>query len=110
LRYRDSANGNAEHIETNQAIHFSGEVDRIYIGSSSPVVMKDNQHRVQCSAQGFGDTVIWSPGAALSRKLGDMDDDGYRHMVCIEAAVIAVPVTLAPNHRWQGTQILAASS
>jgi len=110
LRCRDSANGNTEFVESNEAIHFAGEVDRIYMNSSSLILMNDSLHSMRCSAQGFTDTVIWNPGAVLSKKLADMDDDGYRHMVCIEAAVIESPITLAPNDSWQGIQTLVANS
>jgi glucose-6-phosphate 1-epimerase len=59
-----------------------------------------------CMTQGFSDTVLWNPGARLSQRLPDMDDDGYKYMVCVEAAVIAAPITLAPSQQWQGIQIL----
>ena len=109
LRYRDSANGNTEHIEANDAICFAGEVDRIYFESSAPVLMNDSAHTIQSSAQGFADTVIWNPGAILSKKLVDMDDDGYLHMVCVEAAAIASPIKLAPGEQWQGTQVMTVN-
>lgn len=109
LHYRDSANGNAEHIENNEAVRFAGEVDRIYFATSNPVLMQDTEHVVQCKAEGFSDTVIWNPGEALSKKLTDMDDDGYKNMVCIEAAAIASPVKLAPDDTWQGAQVLIAN-
>jgi len=110
LHYRDSANGNAEHVEENESVRFATEVDRIYFSTSNPVLMRDVDHIVQCTAEGFFDTVIWNPGAALSKKLTDMDDDGYRNMVCIEAAAIEFPVTLAPNDAWRGAQLLVARS
>jgi hypothetical protein len=31
-------------------------------------------------------------------------------MLCVEAAVSAAPVTVAPGERWQGTQTLTAIS
>jgi glucose-6-phosphate 1-epimerase len=36
-----------------------------------------------------------------------MPDDGYRRMLCIEAAVIDKPVTLAPGEAWSGRQLLS---
>lgn len=104
--YRDSANGNVEHVELAEEVAFAGELDRIYMSTPSPVYVSEPGNTLQCAAQGFNDTVVWNPGALLSQKLPDMNDDGYRHMVCVEAAVIASPVSLAPAEQWQGTQIL----
>lgn len=104
-RYRDSANGNVEHVESNDSITFTGnEVDRVYFSTPSPIVVNEPKHTLHCSAQGFIDTVVWNPGAVLSKKLTDMDDDGYRCMVCVEAATIGQPVLLSPAQQWQGAQ------
>jgi len=35
-----------------------------------------------------------------------MPPDGYRSMLCVEAARIDQPVTLAPQAQWQGWQEL----
>ena len=110
LSYRDSANGNVERIETSDAVRFDGEVDRIYFNSSAAVTMQDSKRLVRCTAQGIADAVVWNPGAALSQKLADMDDDGYRYMVCVEAAAIASPIILRPGETWQGTQVLVVKS
>ena len=37
------------------------------------------------------ETVVWNPGPALSQRLADMPDDGWRHMLCVEAASIDGP-------------------
>jgi D-hexose-6-phosphate mutarotase len=36
-----------------------------------------------------------------------MDDEEWRAMLCVEAAVVATPVTLAPGARWEGVQRIA---
>ncbi|MES1195723.1 MAG: D-hexose-6-phosphate mutarotase [Steroidobacter sp.] len=105
-RYRDSANGNVERTEPDEAVRIKGEVDRIYFSTPLPIVVSEPGNTVQCTSRGFGDTVIWNPGAVLSQKLTDMNDDGYRHMLCVEAAAIASPIRLAPSELWQGTQVL----
>ncbi|MGE8319974.1 MAG: D-hexose-6-phosphate mutarotase [Comamonas sp.] len=51
--------------------------------------------------------VVWNPGAALSAELADMPDDGWRHMLCVEAASIDAPVALAPGQSWEIAQELA---
>jgi hypothetical protein len=52
------------------------------------------------------ETVVWNPGATLAAKLADLPDDGWRHMLCVEAACIDTPVLLAPGARWQAWQQL----
>jgi glucose-6-phosphate 1-epimerase len=65
---------------------------------------------MRVTASGFPDTVIWNPGPEKAAALVDMEPDGYRSMLCIEAAVIGQPVKLEPGAAWRGTQTLAALS
>jgi glucose-6-phosphate 1-epimerase len=58
-------------------------------------------------SQEFSETVVWNPGEALCATLGDMPSDGYRFMVCVEAAKINEPVVLMPGQHWSGSQTLA---
>ena len=57
---------------------------------------------------GFPDGVIWNPGADLAAKLTDLDPDGYRRFVCVEAAVFRAPITLQPYQTWRSGQTLTA--
>ena len=56
--------------------------------------------------QGFCDTVVWNPGPAKGAALADLEPDGDRHLLCVEAAVVGRPVSLAPGAHWQGSQTL----
>jgi glucose-6-phosphate 1-epimerase len=56
----------------------------------------------------LANTVVWNPGPALSAQLADMPDDGYQHMLCVEAAQIDMPVALAAGAQWLGWQRLRA--
>jgi len=58
---------------------------------------------------GFPDAVAWNPGAVKGAALTDLEPDGYRRFVCIEAAVVGEPVELAAGKRWQGTQVLSVA-
>jgi D-hexose-6-phosphate mutarotase len=40
--------------------------------------------------------------------MADMADDDWRNMICIEAAVIAHLLSLAPGKVWQGRQIVTS--
>jgi glucose-6-phosphate 1-epimerase len=60
--------------------------------------------------QGFADAVLWNPGVAKAARLGDMPPEDWLRMVCIEAAVVARPVTLGPGKTWRGMQRLELAS
>lgn len=58
------------------------------------------------NSSGASEVVVWNPGADLSRELTDMPDDGWRQMLCVEAASIDAPVRLAPGALWHLKQTL----
>lgn len=109
LRYRDSANGNVVRLEAGDEVAINGEVDRIYFDTPSELLMREPRASLRISQQGFCDTVVWNPGAAKGAALGDLDPQGYQRMLCIEAAVVGCPVTLAPGATWRGTQTFDAA-
>lgn len=87
---------------------FEGEFDRVYAAAPRPLVLVDGGgQRLQIrQSASFGHTVVWSPGAERCAALPDLPPDGYRHMLCVEAAQVFEPVTLAPGAAWQGWQQL----
>lgn len=108
LRYRDTAAGGAEAVDDAPALRIEGEVDRIYFDAPSELRLQEATRSLRVQAEGFTDAVVWNPGAAKGAALADLEPDGYRRFLCIEAAVIGRPVQLAPGARWHGTQTLIA--
>lgn len=107
LRYIDSAAGGTQTTQTDSELLITGEVDRIYISASRPVrVVEPDGPGMSCTAQGFTDAVIWNPGVAKAAQLADLGPGGFRHMLCVEAAVIDVPIELQPQANWTGVQLL----
>ncbi|MGH8445657.1 MAG: D-hexose-6-phosphate mutarotase [Solimonas sp.] len=106
LHYRDSANGNAARIEEADAVAIAGEVDRIYFHAPPQVELRDGDTRLQVHSRNFADLVVWNPGPEKAAALADLDAEGWRQMLCIEAATIAHPVRLAAGARWQAAQRL----
>lgn len=96
------------HVETAPAVHFDAEFDSVYAAPAKPLRLVQPGGRTIEIAQSAScsETVVWNPGALLGAKLADMPEDGYRHMVCVEAARIDEPVLLAPGAQWQGWQQL----
>lgn len=107
LRYLDSTTG-SEHIETAHVLSVEGEVDRIYFGVPPTLVLREPGRALAIEAMHFEDAVVWNPGPEKGAALADMPEDGWRHMLCVEAAAIGRPVTLAPGQHWFGRQALIA--
>jgi glucose-6-phosphate 1-epimerase len=113
LRYLDTVNRPApadwlEKVQTDPEVHFPGEVDRVYCSVSQPLRVCEPGRVTRVAAEGFTDAVIWNPGPAKTARLADMEADGYRQMVCVEAAIASQPVTLQPGGSWQGAQVVSA--
>jgi len=88
-----------------ERLQVRGEHDRVYASSSQPLLLQGGASplRIEQSAE-WAHTVVWNPGPALSVSMPDLPDDGYRHMLCIEAAQVFDPVTLPSGAAWQGSQ------
>jgi glucose-6-phosphate 1-epimerase len=108
LLYQDAANGDQEVREASDRVTFPGEVDRIYFETPATLKLVDEKRMLSISSEGFTETVIWNPGAEKCAKLADMEPEGYLNFVCVEAAVAARPIELAPGAIWQGSQTLVA--
>jgi len=108
LQYLDATQALMPCAETDESMQIHGEIDRVYLKASTPVEVIDARRRTLVSQQGFCDVVVWNPGPDKVRELSDMPPDDYLRMLCVEAAVIGAPITLAPGARWQGRQTLRA--
>lgn len=69
-------------------VTLGGEVDRIYLRSTADCVIDDAgwRRRVRIAKSGSRSTVVWNPWIDKAAKMGDLGDDGYRHMLCVESA------------------------
>lgn len=111
VRFHDTVNrpSPADWIERQQTepdVHFPGEIDRVYYNVHQPLRICEAGSVVRVATVGFPDVVIWNPGPEKSAGLADMEPDGYLHMVCVEAAIVGVPVNLEPGETWHGIQRL----
>jgi len=95
-------------VEMAPALRFESEFDSVYTAPADGLrlVQPTGTLAIRQSAS-CTETVVWNPGPLLSAKLADLPDDGYRHMLCVEAARIDEPVHLQGGARWQGWQELA---
>lgn len=94
------------------SLRFDGETDRVYHTAGTPlrVMQGADVHTVTLTqSPNLTEVVVWNPGAKLCERLSDMPADGYRHMLCVEAACINQPVWLQPGASWSGWQTLTSA-
>src|SRR5690606_13996128 len=83
--------GKAGSVSTAE-LTIAGTIDNIYTSVERELLLTDGHHAIGIAQSGFPDAVVWNPWPDGSRALADLPDDGYRHMLCVEAAAIAMPV------------------
>jgi glucose-6-phosphate 1-epimerase len=92
------------HASAADTLQFAAEFDRVYAASAQALRLNDQLH-IQQSAS-WANTVVWNPAQALCKSLADMPEDGWLHMLCVEAAQVYDPITLPAGGRWTGWQRL----
>ena len=106
-RYLDPSSENGGEVQVDRGVRFAREeFNRVYLNPVAPILVKDGERTVEVSASGFPDVVVWNPGAEHSASMGDMEPEGYRRMLCVEAAVVKDAVYLEAGESWRGEQIL----
>ncbi|SDO41034.1 glucose-6-phosphate 1-epimerase [Rhodoferax sp. OV413] len=89
-------------------VRLDGEVDRVYQAPAGPLILVDGAQQLRIAqSENLADTVVWNPGAAKCASIADMPADGYLQMVCVEAAQVNTPITLAADAHWTGWQSLS---
>jgi glucose-6-phosphate 1-epimerase len=106
--YLDAAHDNRVIRETGTEIIIEGEVDRIYYDVRRPQLLNAGNLSLGIQSQGFPDVVLWNPWVDLCAGLKDMPPDGWRHMLCVEAAAVRTPVIVPAGEEWYGRQTLVA--
>lgn len=51
-------------------------------------------------------SVVWNPWSDQAREIGDLGDDEYPNMLCVEAGHVSTPVILLPGTAFEASQIL----
>ena len=103
VRYEDKVTGGSQHQEMDP-FSFAGEIDRIYFDATGPLSLATAAGRTTITRDGFDDVVVWNPGPTRAAALPDLPDDDWLQMLCVEAAQIGAPVTLAPGQEWVARQ------
>jgi len=83
-----------------EPIMFQGEVDRMYVETTTDCVIVDPglQRRIRIAKSGSRSNVIWNPWMNKSKQMADFGDDEYHGMVCVETANVATDaISLLPG-------------
>jgi glucose-6-phosphate 1-epimerase len=87
-----------------------GAFDRVYFDAPDQLQFVEGGKELAIAKQGFTDVVVWNPGAEGVKNMVDMGDDEFHSMLCVEAAIVDKPVTLAAGASWQGVQSISVRS
>lgn len=81
-------------------LNFIEEVDRIYFDTSSECVIEDKtlNRNIVIIKCGSHSTVVWNPWQETANKMGDLGEQGYKKMLCVESSNAAEDVvTIKPG-------------
>jgi glucose-6-phosphate 1-epimerase len=107
VTYQDATAGNKLVVESASDLTIAHELDRVYLSPPNKLtLLEPGVSALQIEQQGFADSVVWNPGPINAAALTDFPDDGWLHMLCVEAACAAAPVHLNPGENWIGSQTL----
>lgn len=93
-------------VEARDAVTAAQPIDRVYLGAPAQTRLVDGGRGIAIVQRGFPDTVVWNPGRERTAAMADMPPDGYRHMLCVEAAAFERPVTVEAGAEWTGAQAI----
>ncbi|KAH7291431.1 hypothetical protein KP509_29G016800 [Ceratopteris richardii] len=104
LDYLDNLQNRERFTEQGDALTFESEVDRIYLNAPTKIAIIDHELKrtFVLKKDGFSDAVVWNPWERKAKAMVDLADDEYKHMLCVEPAVIEKPITLKPGEEWKG--------
>lgn len=104
LPYKNTFTGQMAEPQTETLTHFGPDgAGRVCYGAQKAIV-REGRRAVSLTNENFPDIVLWNPGVERAARIPDLEPEGYRHMLCIEAGVVGTPVRLSPGQHWRGGQ------
>jgi D-hexose-6-phosphate mutarotase len=98
--YHDKVDAMKRKRQDEDRIRFAGETDQLHIDTTAPVTIHDPgwRRRVVIEKQGSASTVVWNPWTEKAKRLADLGEESWPHMVCVEPANAAHnAVTVEPG-------------
>ncbi len=91
---------NFERKKQTEAVAINQEVDRIYVNTDKDCVIQDRllNRNIIIKKSGSNSTVVWNPWQATAAKMGDLGENGYKTMLCVESCNAADDeITIEPG-------------
>ncbi|XP_021748447.1 putative glucose-6-phosphate 1-epimerase [Chenopodium quinoa] len=104
LDYLDNLFHRERCTEQGDALTFESEVDRVYLSCPNAIAVIDHAKKrtYVIRKDGLPDVVVWNPWDKKSKAMTDFGDEEYKHMLCVDGAVVEHPITLKPGEEWTG--------
>lgn len=106
--YRDAADHDKPRLDSGDVLVVEDETDRVYHDVKRPLLLRDGNRSLGINSEGFPDVVVWNPWEERCAALADMPPNGFRHMLCVEAAAARHRIELDAGETWFGRQSLIA--
>lgn len=102
--YLDSLDGKQQKTATGD-LSINGAIDSLYLQAQPKLALNDTgfAREVSISNSGNDTVVVWTPWIEGAAAMGDMPDDGYQTMLCVESAITQQAVTIAPGDKHELT-------
>jgi glucose-6-phosphate 1-epimerase len=90
-------------------LQLTDTIDRVYTQPEEQIMVADTALNRQLIIQnsGHNSAVLWNPWSAGSQSMGDMQDDAYLTMLCVESTIhapcLSAGVTLQPGEKYDLT-------
>ncbi|MBA2479345.1 MAG: D-hexose-6-phosphate mutarotase [Planctomycetes bacterium] len=86
--YRDKNSGTTVITQTEAALGFAGETDRVYRGTTAACTIVDPvmKRHIRVAKSGSDTTVVWNPWTKRAGELTDLGEDAWPGMLCVETA------------------------
>ncbi|PKU66118.1 putative glucose-6-phosphate 1-epimerase [Dendrobium catenatum] len=110
IDYFDNLKGKERCTEQADALTFESEVDKTYISTPNKIAIIDHEKKrtYVMWKEGIPDAVVWNPWDKKAKAIADFGDDEYKHMLCVQPAVIEDPLPLKPGEEWTGRLHISA--
>jgi len=85
--YYDGLEDGAIKTQSEDLLLINKEESRRYFEFTNECIIEDlgYSRKIHVNKNGSRVTLVWNPWAETAKKIPDMQDDGYRNMICVEA-------------------------
>lgn len=104
--YRDAADHDRIKRDSGDVLMVEDETDRVYHSVQRPLLLRDGGRSLGIHSEGFPDVVVWNPWEHRCAEMPDIPANGFRHMLCVEAAAARHKIELDAGENWVGRQSL----